>query len=214
MLPTLEDEAVALATGAALALFIPHGPGERVDALAAVWNRVRVVLARLALAQPDALRIVRLSGGKPTLAGGAVAFNVSHARGCSLLALARRGEIGCDVENRLLASDATDLSPIVLHPAERDYLGRLVEDVRSQAFARCWVRKEALLKAQGTGFADEPRSLDVLPAQQAPAVDCKAGRMVLHDAPPQAGVTAAVATGEPHCQWAWLAPQDPSSMRR
>nr|WP_078652552.1 4'-phosphopantetheinyl transferase superfamily protein [Streptomyces sp. NRRL F-525] len=40
-----------------------------------------------------------------------------------------------------------------LHPAERAELARTVPESRSVAFARCWTRKEAFLKATGEGLS-------------------------------------------------------------
>ena len=48
-----------------------------------------------------------------------------------------------------------------MHPAELALFERIPEHRRTAAFFRLWTRKEAALKAIGTGFLTEPRSLFV-----------------------------------------------------
>ncbi|GGM15633.1 hypothetical protein GCM10010129_69820 [Streptomyces fumigatiscleroticus] len=92
--------------------------------------------------------------GRPAVAGPAGAdlhFSLSHSGGLALLALARV-PVGVDVERvpgPALAEDAARS----LHPAERAELARVSPGSRPGAFARCWTRKEACLKATGEGLS-------------------------------------------------------------
>ncbi|MEU9594704.1 4'-phosphopantetheinyl transferase superfamily protein [Streptomyces sp. NPDC048193] len=92
--------------------------------------------------------------GRPGVAGpagSAVHFSLSRSGGLALVALASR-PVGVDIERlpgRRLAEDAARS----LHPDERAELARLPPGALPGAFARCWTRKEAYLKATGEGLS-------------------------------------------------------------
>jgi len=142
-------------------------------------------------AAPDALRIATTPQGKPYVEGvDALRFNVSHAQAYSLVALSRSHDIGCDIEDRFAAADVDRLGPLVLHPGEAEAVNRLHGQQRQDAFRRCWVRKEALLKAIGSGFLDDPRALGV-----------EDSGWIVHERQIDANCTAAVAGRDAHCTW-------------
>ncbi|MFF9011358.1 4'-phosphopantetheinyl transferase family protein [Streptomyces sp. NPDC014870] len=91
--------------------------------------------------------------GKPALSPGQgrLHFSVSHSAGRALLALAVT-PVGVDVQGPLPAR-AAETCAEALHPLEQLDLTRLTGDQRTFAFARLWTRKEAYLKAVGTGLA-------------------------------------------------------------
>jgi phosphopantetheinyl transferase len=192
VLPTLELHAASVERGVTLAV-LAHRPAG-VDR-AAMWSQWQALVARFA--GPHGA-IVRTSAGKPQLVPAAdLWFNVSYGKHWSLLALSRAGEIGCDVEDRLTADDSMRLDAVVLHPSESRHFASMPPRERSQAFARCWVRKEAILKAEGTGFIQDPRGVDTLDVR----------RWHLHERA-DAGVPVAVASRDAAC--AWFALQEPS----
>jgi hypothetical protein len=101
-------------------------------------------------------QIVVDSFGKPVLADGALAFNVTHSGTLAMIAISRHGPVGVDVE---------------LHDARRDLVGlarrfftadeaAMVAADPSQ-FWRLWCRKEAWLKARGTGLSTPLSEVDV-----------------------------------------------------
>ncbi|MFE6286378.1 4'-phosphopantetheinyl transferase family protein [Streptomyces sp. NPDC057877] len=92
--------------------------------------------------------------GRPAVArpyDAGVHFSLAHTDGLALLGLAA-GPVGVDVERvpgaRLAADGARSL-----HPRERAELAGLPSAARPAAFARCWTRKEALVKATGDGLS-------------------------------------------------------------
>ncbi|MER7224223.1 4'-phosphopantetheinyl transferase superfamily protein, partial [Streptomyces rubradiris] len=94
--------------------------------------------------------------GRPAVAGPAgdrLHFSLSHTAGLALLALAGR-PVGVDVERVPGPGPAEDAAR-ALHRAEREELARLAPGARPGAFARCWTRKEAWLKATGEGLSGE-----------------------------------------------------------
>ncbi|WP_251076375.1 4'-phosphopantetheinyl transferase family protein [Streptomyces benahoarensis] len=124
----------------------------------AVHAELRRVLGGLLGMAPGAVELVRLEcpgcggpHGRPAVAGGAVHFSLAHGDGLALLGLAS-APVGVDVERVPAAQVAADASG-ALHPAERTELARLPEHSRPAAFARCWTRKEAYLKATGEGLS-------------------------------------------------------------
>lgn len=104
-----------------------------------------------------------------------LALSLSRAAGFVLLAaLDTRGVdpvpgacgvgVGVGVDLESVPGTAFDgFDDVALTRAERDDVGRLPEVQRAAARTRLWTRKEALLKALGTGFTDrDPSQVDVL----------------------------------------------------
>lgn len=135
-----------------------HRQGDRTRYLV-VRGALRLLLARYLAHDAAALRFVTDGRGKPHLlhpAGRALRFNVSHSGELALLALTSAGDVGVDIEQW---PDAPDLAQIertserVLSRAERGALRALPPAERAPAFFALWARKEAYLKALGTGVA-------------------------------------------------------------
>ncbi|MDJ0379763.1 4'-phosphopantetheinyl transferase superfamily protein [Streptomyces sp. G-G2] len=89
--------------------------------------------------------------GRPAVAGGAVHFSLSHSGDLAYFAFARV-PLGVDVEAIPGAEAVTDVLNS-LHPDESAELRAVAEPGRPGALARVWCRKEAYLKATGTGLA-------------------------------------------------------------
>lgn len=137
-------------------------PADRAVFVAAHGTLRRLLGERLGL-PPAEVALTRLPcprcggpHGRPAVAGPAgetLHFSLSHTAGLALLALAAR-PVGVDVErvpDPRLAEDAARS----LHRAERAELARLSPGARPGAFARCWTRKEAYLKATGEGLSQD-----------------------------------------------------------
>ena len=61
--------------------------------------------------------------------------------------------IGVDVERLRAIPDADDVAARFFAPGELRALRCLPRDDRIRGFLNCWTRKEAVIKATGTGFA-------------------------------------------------------------
>ena len=122
----------------------------------------RILAAYLGLA-PGEVPIGRSAAGKPHIANGRdgshLAFNLSHSGELVAVAVAREGEIGVDVELKRPLDDLDGLSRMVLAPGEAAEMAALATDERLDAFYDIWTRKEALLKAMGSGLMRDPRSV-------------------------------------------------------
>jgi 4'-phosphopantetheinyl transferase len=152
--------------------------------------------------------------GKPALAGSdALHFNVSHSHGLALFAVTRHGPVGVDVERVRPFPNDLDLAERFFCPPEARALRALAPEARREAFFHVWTRKEAYLKASGTGLAGGLERVEVSVAPGEPArvlrVEGDEGPArgwsleALTPAPDYIGALALVGHGHRLCCWAW-----------
>ncbi|MBS0215745.1 MAG: 4'-phosphopantetheinyl transferase superfamily protein [Proteobacteria bacterium] len=122
-----------------------HAPRERERRLLA-YALHRLVVARVLGRDPARVEIGRMASGMPMVAGlPNVATSLSHADDFVAIAVARdAGMIGVDIEAIEHESLLNGLAGNVLHPQEAG---------RGEALIDAWVRKEAVLKAVGSGLS-------------------------------------------------------------
>ena len=128
------------------ARFVVPGLGE-------TWSAARVVLrevlGRATLTPAADVRIHTGEFGKPSVDG--VEFSLSHKDATVLIGL---GDLPLGVDVEKVPDDRTvQQVGSSCHPREAAELLDLPAEERPGAFARVWVRKEALLKAIGTGLS-------------------------------------------------------------
>jgi 4'-phosphopantetheinyl transferase len=120
-------------------------------------GQVRRILAGYLEAQAADLRFRYGPRGKPALdapwSDSAIRFNVSNSDDVALLAVALDRELGVDVEHVREPRDFDSLAAQFFASGEVAQLRSLPEEERREAFFHCWTRKEAVLKAVGTGLA-------------------------------------------------------------
>jgi 4'-phosphopantetheinyl transferase len=90
--------------------------------------------------------------GKPLLEDTNFHFNTSHSHDLVVFAFTRAGEVGVDIER--IRADTPRLREIAekyFAPGELKPLLAMPDAERTEAFFRCWTRKEAFLKARGDG---------------------------------------------------------------
>ena len=95
-----------------------------------------------------------------------VSFSVSHSGVHGLLAVAREGRLGVDVEQRVPRRDLDALIEAVLAPDERTELASTSGGDRIVRFYGLWTIKEALVKALGTGLQLDLAGFEVPPAMR------------------------------------------------
>lgn len=105
-------------------------------------------LARCCPELPLPPRILCAEGGKPTLQGTDMRFNLSHSGAFAACALSD-GEIGLDIQIPVQMREG--LVRRFLTPEERRYLDTASD--RDAAFTELWTRKESFIKATGKGLA-------------------------------------------------------------
>ena len=110
---------------------------------------------------------VRFSYGeheKPGLASppaGGLAFNLSHTGDLAVLALVRAGRVGIDIEAMRSLTEVARLARRILTPGELAQFRGLPAESQLASLIAAWTRKEAVLKALGTGISGSPGSVSV-----------------------------------------------------
>lgn len=95
-------------------------------------------------------------------------FNLSNSDDLAVVAFTRGEEVGADVEKLRPLPDALDIAERFFSAGERRVLAKVPREEREQAFFRAWTRKEAYLKAVGTGITVPLDRFDVSLAPQDP----------------------------------------------
>jgi 4'-phosphopantetheinyl transferase len=117
--------------------------------------------ALVARRAPDATLRHR-AGRSPAVDGAALSVSLTHAPGLALVAVTDGSDVGVGVDVELVRpAPAATIAQALLSSTEADTLERLAAPERDRAFARAWVRKEAVLKALGTGLAVDSRLVEV-----------------------------------------------------
>jgi 4'-phosphopantetheinyl transferase len=126
---------------------------------------LRTILASYAASDPKELVFRYSEKGKPSLSPGhygiQVEFNVSHSGAVALLALAQGRALGVDVEQVRENFDHGAIARRFFSNEEQRQLAALAPSERYGGFFRCWTRKEAYIKARGTGLSLPLNQFDV-----------------------------------------------------
>ncbi|PYS89539.1 MAG: 4'-phosphopantetheinyl transferase [Acidobacteria bacterium] len=130
---------------------------------------LRNILSRYLKVEPGTLRFRYGQYGKPALRGDELRFNVAHANGLALYAVTRRREVGLDLEYATEDCASTQLAERFFSRKEVEMLRALPPANYRAGFFNCWTRKEAYLKARGTGLSVELNQFDVSLAPGEPA---------------------------------------------
>ena len=136
---------------------------EKSDRKASARAHLRRILARYVGTRPQDVEFVYGEHGKPMLAEhDEPQFNLSDSGSKGLVAAARGVRIGVDIELARGDRSFTGIADRFFAKAESDALRALPPEDRPAAFYRAWTRKEAYLKAWGTGltFASNRFTLD------------------------------------------------------
>jgi 4'-phosphopantetheinyl transferase len=124
--------------------------------VAAHWG-LRRVLSKATGVDPAQIRLYADAAGKPHLASGqGIGFSLSHSAGTAIVAVSSEDDVGVDVERWRDLDDVDALAGAHLAPAEHQHWQALPVPRRQRAFITAWTRKEAALKALGTGLDVEP----------------------------------------------------------
>lgn len=123
---------------------------------------MRALLAQAAgLGEPSTLRFAHNDFGKPSLVDApGCHFSLSHCGDAALLAVDAHAPVGVDVELDRAMNDIDAMAQAHFTYAERGALQSANHEARVSAFLRTWTRKEACLKAIGTGLSVDPRQLE------------------------------------------------------
>jgi 4'-phosphopantetheinyl transferase len=121
----------------------------------------RVVLGGCLDCEPEAVPLARSSSGQPQLPGTPLATSLSHSGDWVAVAVSGAVAVGIDIEQAPSRMALDDLATAICTLAEAMDIRQVPEPLREQALLQLWTRKEALLKAFGTGLLESPTALDV-----------------------------------------------------
>ena len=157
--PAAEDESVLSAEErqrAARFHFAKHAVRYRV-----CHAKMRQILSRYLEIPASQVELTHRSTGKPLLADDSdLRFNLSHSGDLALLAVTTGMEVGVDVE--AIRDDlSVDGLARFFTAAERDSLTAMSPHERVRTFFQWWTRKEAVLKADGSGLSGGLDRLDI-----------------------------------------------------
>jgi 4'-phosphopantetheinyl transferase len=139
----------------------------------AVRSLLRRLIGRYLNVPPRSIAFSYAERGKPILVSeadyGGLRFNVSHSGQLALLAFTRDRDVGVDVEQERPFPGMLEIAARYFSEGENAALRRVPPDERTRAFFRCWVRKEAFVKAAGHGltFPLDAFEVSVDPAEPA-----------------------------------------------
>jgi 4'-phosphopantetheinyl transferase len=168
----------------------------------AAHGALRHLLAQYVEQPPATLTFTVSAHGKPELVDSALRFNLSHSEALALCAVTLRRAVGVDVECVKPLPDLDEVAQRFFSAREQEMLRTLNGDEKLAGFYRCWTRKEAFIKALGTGLSHPLDSFDVTVRAEEPAqfLGMRAGaadRWSLAHLDPGAGYVGAVcAEGE------------------
>ncbi|MBN8605888.1 MAG: 4'-phosphopantetheinyl transferase superfamily protein [Caulobacterales bacterium] len=120
--------------------------------------RMRALLAGRLGVSPSDVALAESEHGKPSIPGGPQ-FNLSHSHNLAALAIGENVELGMDIE--WVRPVEHDVARRFFSAPECAALEGLPEAERMAAFHRCWTRKEAYVKAEGSGLAIPLNAFDV-----------------------------------------------------
>jgi 4'-phosphopantetheinyl transferase len=122
---------------------------------------LRCILSSQTGISASELEFDTVANGKPVLCGcpERIEFNLAHSGGLAVIAACRTSAVGVDVELVSHIPDSERIARQFFSPAECRLLQEASETEKDAAFLRTWTRKEALLKAVGSGLVDELSSV-------------------------------------------------------
>ncbi|HEY4354351.1 MAG TPA: 4'-phosphopantetheinyl transferase superfamily protein [Acidobacteriaceae bacterium] len=114
---------------------------------------LRTLLGRYLDQTPESILFSYGSHGKPLLSGHGLHFNLSHSGAQACFAFSPVSPLGIDIERVRAMPDLLHAAGGFCSSTELAVLRSLSPDQQTQAFFRCWTRKEALVKALGPGLS-------------------------------------------------------------
>jgi 4'-phosphopantetheinyl transferase len=123
----------------------------------ALW---RAVLGVCMGVEACEVRLSNTSTGQPYIAGTQLATSLSHSGSWVAIAVCAAETVGVDIERSPSHMTLTELMPSFCTAEEMAQVTPLHPLLRESALLSLWTRKEALLKAFGTGLGQEPSQIN------------------------------------------------------
>ena len=125
---------------------------------------IRALVGEHLQVDPADVVFAETAAGKPGIPGGEFEFNVSHSGDCILVAWSTGSEVGVDVEVMSSKTEASlsEIAGISFSADERAVLATTPPVEKAAVFHRIWVRKEAIIKAEGVGLGGALQDFSVV----------------------------------------------------
>ena len=118
---------------------------------------LRMVLSKYLDLDASQIMLKTTELGKPYLpVSKGLEFNLSHAGGWVLVAVAYGRPVGVDVEKMSYCSDLLQMAEMAFGAEFRHWLMALDESQQKKLFYYCWTRLEAVQKLGGNGLMGKP----------------------------------------------------------
>lgn len=115
---------------------------------------LRLLLGQYLQKHPRELEFRYTDYGKPFLKEDVgLRFNLSHSDQRAVFGFVQKAEIGVDIEKVRQDFDVLEIARHFFSSDEIRSLEGLQEEERAEGFYRCWTRKEAFIKAKGSGLS-------------------------------------------------------------
>jgi 4'-phosphopantetheinyl transferase len=131
------------------------------DRYVAARGLLRLQLGAFLNRDPKTLLFEYTSYGKPFIKNCGIEFNLSHSGDWVLFAFTQSAAIGVDIEQIRPLPDMPDVARQNFSAAEFALWQAAPAWDRTQAFYRCWTRKESFIKAIGEGLSCPLDSFEV-----------------------------------------------------
>ncbi len=124
---------------------------------------LRLLLSQYSRTHPQRLDFLLNPAGKPSLTSyPSIRFNLSRTKDMVAIAVALDHDVGVDIEKCVPLENLNNVAKKIMTGHEFDSFNALGEVERLSFFYKCWVRKEAVVKAWGKGIDDNLDKLDVM----------------------------------------------------
>lgn len=137
---------------------------------------LKQLLASYLRVEIDQVQIETGIHGKPSVKGlSEIQFNISHSWDIFTLAFVRDSRVGIDVENLNRIVDKKSITTFLFSENELKMFNSTDERFHQEQLINAWTRKEAFVKACGTGLSFPLKQLEVsfLPAKHAEVLSTK-----------------------------------------
>lgn len=118
---------------------------------------LRLLLSAYLGQSPEAIELIAGEYGKPRLKihppNKGLVFNISHAAERQVFAFGMDCMLGVDIEQSRRVTHLEGMIDRICSEEEKRFWRRLPMDRRAEYFFSIWVRKEAIIKAQGQGLS-------------------------------------------------------------
>lgn len=121
---------------------------------------LRLILSRKLNKEPLEIIFVNELYNKPGLSGNPLYFNITHTRDAFAFATSKNFHVGIDLEKISREIDFISIIETYFSKREREYILGSQFEARDRFF-HLWTRKEALLKALGTGIITDLTQVEV-----------------------------------------------------